>query len=98
MSQTYVVHYSEVALKGKNRPLFTKVLRQNIMRALRDLGDTEIEHVNGRFVVQVEAEERDVAHRLSRVFGVAWFARASVVGREIDSIRSAVSNPSENQS
>lgn len=87
---TYVVHYSEIALKGKNRPLFTKMLRRNIRRSLRGLGDVGVEHISGRFIVKTEADESEVHSRLSRVFGVSWFARATVVEEDLESIRTAV--------
>jgi thiamine biosynthesis protein ThiI len=87
---TYVVHYSEIALKGKNRPLFTKMLRRNIQRSLRNLGEAGVEHVDGRFIVKTEADQGEVDSRLSRVFGVSWFARATVVEADLESIRPAV--------
>ncbi len=89
MTDTYVVHYSEVALKGKNRPEFVRVLRRNIARTLAPL-HPEVESREGRFFVTLEADPAKVALRLSRVFGVAWFARADVVDADYGKIEDAV--------
>lgn len=88
--RTFVVHYSEIALKGKNRPAFTRALRRNIHRALRGLGDVSVDHVDGRFIVTLDADEREASSRLSKVFGVSWFALTSVVKGEFASIKEAV--------
>ena len=89
MTHTFVVHYSEVALKGKNRPEFVRILRRNINRVLSGLAP-EISLRDGRVFVTLDADPGDVARRLSKVFGVAWFANASVVGADYVGIREAV--------
>lgn len=73
------MHYAEVALKGGNRPLFVKLLRRNIMRALAPLGSAEVTQRDGRFLVTSAADGESVASTLSKVFGVSWFAKAEVV-------------------
>ena len=80
MAETYVVHYSEVALKGKNRPDFIRYLRRNIRRSMRGLGEATVGLDEGRFMVKSDADPEEVFRSLSRVFGVAWFARTSVSG------------------
>ncbi len=89
MPVTFVVHYSEVALKGNNRPDFVRVLRRNINRALAPL-EHEIESKDVRFFVKVEANKAEVSRRLSSVFGVAWYAEAEAVDAEYGEIREAV--------
>jgi tRNA uracil 4-sulfurtransferase len=90
MAETYVVHYSEVALKGKNRPDFVRALRRNIVRALRGLGEATIGLDEGRFIVTTSANQEEVSRRLSQVFGVAWFARTAVAGPAYEEIRNGV--------
>ncbi len=89
MAVTFVVHYSEVALKGNNRPDFVRVLRRNINRALAPL-EHQIESKDVRFFAKVEANKAEVAMRLSSVFGVAWYAEAEAVDAEYGKIREAV--------
>ncbi len=89
MADTYVVHYSEVALKGKNRPEFVRILKRNIARTLAPF-HPDVESRDGRLFVTLDADPAEVALRLSRVFGVAWFARADVVDADYGRIENAV--------
>ncbi|MBI3859877.1 MAG: tRNA 4-thiouridine(8) synthase ThiI [Thaumarchaeota archaeon] len=90
MKSTYVVHYSEIALKGKNRPVFARLLRYNLRRALAQVGKVAVHESEGRLVLDFEGDESDAEERIAKVFGVAWFARASIVPSEYDSIREEV--------
>jgi len=90
MADTYVAHYSEVALKGRNRPDFVRLLRRNVRRSLHGLGEATVDYDEGRFILKLEAAPEDVYQRLSRVFGLAWFARTQLVGPTYDEIRDAV--------
>ena len=80
MPGTFAVHFSEVALKGKNRPEFVRMLRRNIGRSLWGL-DSSTQYREGRFIVSVEGDADEAARRLSRVFGVVWISKAEVVPR-----------------
>jgi len=86
---TYVVHYSEVALKGRNRPEFVRALRWNLRRALWGL-EPEVSLADGRFVVSSTGSEPEVCARLSRTFGVAWFSPVTAVERDYEKILPAV--------
>ncbi len=88
LARTFAVHYSEVALKGKNRPEFVRILRRNIGRALAHL-DPAIESKEGRFFVTVQGDGAEAERRLSTVFGVAWFAEASVIDADYSKIKDA---------
>ena len=86
---TYVVHYSEVALKGKNRPEFVRALRRNIARALAP-NHPNVESRDSRLCVTLDADSAEAALKLSRVFGIAWFAKADVVDADYEKIEEAV--------
>ena len=92
----FVVHYSEVALKGNNRPEFVRALRRGLNRALGGLEHT-ITYSEGRFIIEAAAEEQQVAGRLSRVFGVTWFAPVKVVPAEYPKILDCVLESSISQ-
>ena len=67
-----VVHYKELALKGKNRPWFVQILVRNLRRALTGLGVSTIRSVMGRIEIEFE-QELDwaaISGRVSDVFGV----------------------------
>jgi thiamine biosynthesis protein ThiI len=81
MARRFVIHYSEVALKGNNRPEFIRSLRRGINRVLSGI-DHELTLSEGRFMLQAESDEENTALRLSRVFGISWFAPVSVVPGE----------------
>ncbi len=83
-----IVHYQEIALKGKNRPWFVAKLVHNIREALSDLGVRQVRALMGRIeVVLGPASDWPTVHaRLSRVFGAANFARAGRVPLDIDGI------------
>lgn len=73
-----VVHYDEIGLKGRNRPRFEYQLMRNIRRALEELGSVETERLYGRILVSLKPQcpWNLVAERVSRVFGISYFARA----------------------
>jgi len=85
----FVVHYSEIALKGNNRPEFIRALRKNINRALHGI-EHECALSEGRFMVKAEAAEEEVGRRLGRVFGVSWYAPVTRVGEDYAAMLSAV--------
>ena len=49
-----VLHYGELALKGRNRPWFLSALTRSIRRALRGLKVTGVRATIGRIVVTCE--------------------------------------------
>ena len=87
-----IVHYQEIALKGKNRPWFVERLVANLRAALGDVEGARVRAIMGRIEVTPgpHAAWDTVRERLGRVFGVANFARARRVGRNIDELASAV--------
>ena len=46
-----VVHYKELALKGRNRPWFVKILVRNLQTALGDFDIRSIRSVMGRIEI-----------------------------------------------
>jgi len=96
-----VVHYQELALKGKNRPWFLGKLVRNLRRALSDLDVRTVRALMGRVEVVLgpDAVPGEVSERISRVFGIANFSyagrtsidhgRADVMG-DFDAIAKAI--------
>ena len=76
-----IVHYHELALKGRNRNFFEERLVHNIQTALKDLGAKRIESLRGRIriVLPERISDQAVIDRLTRVFGVANFSLAHAV-------------------
>ena len=87
-----VVHYQEIALKGRNRPWFIGRLVRNIRTATSDLDVTRVVQKMGRIEVMLGSADAwdPVAARLRQVFGIANFSRAALVPLDIDGIAQAV--------
>ena len=51
--QSIVVHYKELALKGRNRPWFVKILIRNLKIALADLSVVSVRSVMGRIEIDL---------------------------------------------
>jgi tRNA uracil 4-sulfurtransferase len=87
-----VLHYQEIALKGRNRPWFISRLVRNIREATADLRVRQVRVLMGRIEI-VLGDEPDwpaVRERLSRVFGAANFARAGRAPLDVDAIAAAI--------
>ena len=87
-----VVHYQEIALKGRNRPWFIARLVRNIRTATRDLDVTRVVTKMGRIEIMLGAPDAwdAVADRLRHVFGIANFSRAALVPLDVDGIANAI--------
>lgn len=79
--RTAIVHYHELALKGRNRDSFEQCLVTNIRTALDDLGIRQIDslHSRIRITLPVEAPAETVRNRLARVCGIANFSVGRVL-------------------
>ncbi len=87
-----VVHYSELALKGRNRPWFIHMLVRTIKNALADAGVRDVRAVVGRIVIQLDpdADWTEVRSRLARLPGIGNFARATHVAPDLTAIADRV--------
>jgi thiamine biosynthesis protein ThiI len=92
--KSVIVHYQEIALKGKNRPWFVAKLVRNIRQAVGDLDVTDVRALMGRIEVVLgpAAEWTVVKERLGRVFGIANFARAGRAPLDVDAIAREILN------
>jgi thiamine biosynthesis protein ThiI len=90
--KSIVVHYQEIALKGRNRPWFIGRLVRNIKTATSDLDVQRVVQKMGRIEIVLGSSEPwdAVADRLRRVFGIANFSRARLVPLDIDGIAKAI--------
>jgi len=86
--QSVIVHYQEIALKGKNRPWFVARLVRNIREALADLDVRAVRALMGRIEVLLgpSAEWSVIRDRLAGVFGIANFARAGRAPLDVEAI------------
>jgi len=82
---TIVVHYKELALKGRNRPWFVRLLVRNIRAALRDLDVGTVHARMGRVEIELgpAADRRVVGERVGRVFGIANYSFAGRAAQDL---------------
>ena len=74
-----VLHYKELALKGKNRPWFIQLLVRNLKTALAGLHIASVRSSMGRIELELrpDAPWDEVRERLGRIFGIANFSYAN---------------------
>jgi len=106
VSHLLLVKYGELALKGRNRPDFERVLSRNIARALdRAVGrdgaggrSWRLRKAHGRLMVELgpeaggPAEAERLVGAAAKVFGVVGVALARRVGLDVEAIREAAAS------
>jgi thiamine biosynthesis protein ThiI len=92
-----IVHYHELALKGRNRDFFERRLVRNIRTALKGLRAARVEslHSRVRVVLPDDTPFGTVRERLLRVFGIANFSLAggapiNLADPSLDALQAAV--------
>jgi thiamine biosynthesis protein ThiI len=91
--RSIVVHYQEIALKGKNRPWFLNRLVHNLRAAVSDIDDVQsVRSLMGRIEIVLRAgtAHDEVAARVRRTFGIANFASARRTVLELDTVASSI--------
>ncbi len=80
-----IVHYHELALKGRNRDFFEQRLVRNLRLALKDLRIRRVESLQGRIRITIPAQvsPEQVSERLRRTCGVANFLMTESVPLEL---------------
>src|SRR5216117_3408740 len=89
--KSIVVHYKELALKGRNRPWFVQLLVRNLKAALAGLPIVAVRSIIGRVEIELgHARWDDVRDRVSRVFGIANFSYANRGPHDFDALAAAI--------
>lgn len=85
----FLIHYHEIGLKGKNRIQFERRLQRNIDRALKVVPRGAVRRLPGRMILELTPDSPVdvIRERLGHVFGIANFAEAVTVDRNIESMR-----------
>ena len=87
-----VIHYQELALKGKNRPWFLGKLVRNLRGAVADLDVTAVRPLMGRIemVLGPAATREQVGERIRQTFGIGNFSYAGRTTLDLDVITAAI--------
>lgn len=87
-----IIHYQEIALKGKNRHLFVNKLLENIRYATAGLGVRKAVELEGRIILDFppDAKEDLLKEKLFRAFGIANFAFVHRTSNDMEVLKEAV--------
>lgn len=90
--RSIVVHYKELALKGRNRPWFVQILVQNLKNALKGLGASRVRSVMGRIEIDLapDASFEAASERIRHVFGIANFSLAGRAPHDFRALADAI--------
>ena len=88
-----LIHYNEVALKGKNRIFFEQKLASNIKLALPS---AKVNRLQGRILAEVP-DEVDISN-LDNIFGISSYSPAITVKTDLEEIKKAAAEIIKNQS
>jgi thiamine biosynthesis protein ThiI len=66
-----LLKFGELALKGRNRPLFVQALERNLRRLTADLGPLDVRHRGGVFVVTCRGDQSELVERCLALPGVS---------------------------
>jgi thiamine biosynthesis protein ThiI len=90
--KSIIVHYKELALKGRNRPWFIKILVRNLRAALGGLPIASVRALMGRIEIRLEEDAcwPEAASRVSRIFGIANYSLAARATHDVDEIAAAI--------
>ncbi len=90
MKDFILIHYSEIYLKGKNRPYYEKKLIENINSSLSGLDNHRpANRIFGRIIIKLSGEinEKEYKQRLKKIPGIANFAFCKNSEQEIENIK-----------
>ncbi len=89
-----ICHYSEIGLKGKNRPFFVKALQKNINHAVEHTAPELVrivEKTHDRLIISLKETEKDsfelLFEALRKVFGIAYFCPVLMIENDLESMK-----------
>lgn len=88
-NEIILIKIGEIALKGLNRRMFEDVLKKNIKRKLKKIGDFKIKYAQSTMYIVPKDEDADIekaVEALKKVFGISAFAKAIEAKKDIDDI------------
>jgi len=87
--QKVIVHYSEIGLKGKNKPFFEKKLRSNIRENSKNnnLEINLLKMEGSRITIDFNSFDREkISFVLKHTFGIKYFAFTTEIKKDFNSI------------
>ena len=81
-----LIHYNEIGLKGKNRPIFIDRLAKRVERAASLFCEAKVKKRTGRLILETTGlkDSDALIDALGKVFGLAYFARAQKIPLDLE--------------
>lgn len=81
MYKAFLIKYSEIGIKGKNRYVFENALRDQIKNALKKLGEYTVTKEQGRIYIECPDgyDYDETVESLKRVFGIAQICPVMII-------------------
>lgn len=81
MYKAFLIKYSEIGIKGKNRYVFENALRDQIKNALKNLGEYTVTKEQGRIYIECPDgyDYDETVEALKRVFGIAQICPVMII-------------------
>lgn len=92
MITNILVHWAEIALKGRNRPRFIDRLTENIRKVLRDKPLGEVHRLPGRIALSAKPSQsfdEESLQRLGLVFGISSYSPVMRVPLDLEAMKEA---------
>ena len=93
MRDTLVIHYDEIALKGRNRSAFEDHLVRGVQNITSDLGPVAVQKIYGRMLVRAKEADLGVSRLAARIAllpGVRYVLEGCETSQDLDAIFGAV--------
>ncbi len=87
MYQVLLIRFGEIGLKGNNRSFFVNRLMTNIKKALRNIGNFQIEKTYGRIYIFPEDNTENIIEKLKMVPGIVSISPARISSLDFQEIQ-----------
>lgn len=88
----FLIKYGEIALKGRNRGAFVRVLKESIRARLPDVPFTLTETWHRLFLGFRQADRNRISEALGRTFGIVSYCEALRVAKDIPAVEDAATS------
>lgn len=88
----FLLHYGEIALKGKNRFRFEDALKHRIRQKCAAIAPCDVRTLSGRLLLEfaVPADIQQVSHQLTKIFGLVNFIPCGVAEASLEELKKYV--------
>lgn len=93
MYKAFLIKYSEIGLKGKNKYLFENALMEQIKKTLKNVGEFNVTKTQGRIYIECPDiyDYDEAVEALKSVFGIVWICPVKILNSiDFEAIKQSV--------